>query len=62
MLKYVICPLVAYLMAAPLTSLISLDLRETEWLHVLTYVWWAGSWVVWGLIALAVGAIIAWRR
>lgn len=57
MLRFIACPLVAYIMAAPLTSLISLDLRETEWTHVMTYVWWAGSWVVWGFIALTAAVV-----
>lgn len=59
MLRFIVCPLIAYLMAVPLTSHISLDLRETDWLHLMTYVWWVGSWIVWGLIALFVSILVA---
>jgi hypothetical protein len=63
MLRYIICPVVAYIMAAPLTSLISLDLRETEWTNIVTYLWLIGAWIVWGLIALVAAALfLAWAE
>lgn len=49
-MRYIICLVVAYLTAAPMTSRISLDLTQTEWTHVLTYVWLAGAWIVWGIL------------
>lgn len=52
-----------YILAAPLTDKISLDLRLTEWGNLLTYVWWLTSGLVWTLasfgIILAFAALVA---
>ena len=50
---------VAYIFAAPLTSLISLDLRATEWTNILTYVIWACSGLIWIAIFYVVVLVIA---
>ncbi len=57
-----------YLIAAPLTSLISLDMRETEWANVMTYFIWLFSPFIWmfcivgATIILALPLIIFDRR
>lgn len=61
-MRYILCALISYIMAAPLTSLISFDLTETAWTNLWTYIWWAGSWMVWGLIALCVMAFAAAQK
>jgi len=45
-------------MAAPLTSRISLDMTQTEWTHIMTYVFWAFGGVIWALIVLAIVALV----
>ena len=57
----------SYILAAPLTDLISLDLRSTEWSNILTYVFWAFSGAIWALTSLfaafmAVGLIGLFER
>ena len=50
--------LVSYLLATPLTSHISLSLRETHWDNVMTYVFWLFSPLIWlGVILAAVCAV-----
>jgi len=52
-MKYLFGFVASYLMAAPLTTLISFDMRETEWANLLTYVWLVGAWIILGIIFLA---------
>lgn len=58
-MRFVLCGLVSYILAAPLTSRISLDLTRTEWTHIMTYVWWGASWFVWAIIAFVAMILIA---
>jgi|GEM_PF-6733822 len=54
--------LLGYVLACPLTSRVSLDITQTEWTHLLTYVWILGSGVIWLLICFAaVSAFIILR-
>lgn len=50
---------VSYIFAAPLTSLISLDLRATEWANIMTYVVWACSGLIWVAMFYVVVLLIA---
>ena len=50
--------LISYIMAAPLTSRISLDITQTEWTHIMTYVFWVFGGVIWALIVLAIVALV----
>lgn len=55
MLRAIAILLLMYLLASPFTTLIALDLRDTEWTNVGTYLWWLFGWVIWaagGLTAL----------
>ena len=61
MLRYIIFAIIAYALAAPLTSRISFDLTQTEWTNLWTYVWWAGSFVVWGIIGVVIGIYFAMK-
>lgn len=57
--------LLGYVLAAPLTTKISLDLRLTEWAHIGTYFWWFLSGSIWGtfvLVALGIFSILARKR
>ena len=56
-----------YILAAPLTEKISLDLRLTEWTHLGTYVWWMFAGLIWvGIFFAGVGlfaaAVALWER
>ena len=51
-MKYILTPLILYIMAAPLTELISLDLRETDWLNLWTYAIWAFAGGIYGVLVL----------
>lgn len=51
--------LMAYILAAPLSANISLDLRQTEWLDLWTYIIWACSGLIWAAIVFAVVSLIA---
>lgn len=44
--------LVAYLMAAPLTTRISLNFTETDWSSAATYAWWLFAPFIWVFIVL----------
>ena len=66
-MKYIVQILFAYLMAAPLTDKVELNLANTEWTNILTYVWIAGAGAAWMAIFMAgvfVLALIAsmWDR
>ena len=56
-MKYAVTAIVSYLLAAPLTSLISLDMRLTEWTNIMTYVFWLFAVVIWGFIMVMVAAL-----
>lgn len=58
MIRSAILLLGAYILAAPLTSLISLDLTLTAWTNVLTYVIWALAIPVWFIILVIIFAVI----
>lgn len=63
-MRYLIGLIFAYVLAAPLTELISFDLRETEWLNILTYVWLAFGGLVWcafAFFALIIAAALVSR-
>lgn len=50
--------LIGYLLACPLTPRVSLDITQTEWTHIMTYVWIAFSGVIWAVVfTLAAGLI-----
>lgn len=51
--------LIAYIVAAPLTSLISFDLRLTEWTNIWTYIYWGLGRAIWFLIIFIGIATIA---
>lgn len=40
MIRSLIILFVSYILAAPFTSLISMDLTQTAWTNILTYVFW----------------------
>ena len=50
---------ISYLMAAPLTELISLDMTQTHWGNILTYVIWMFSGVIWLFIIFVGGAVFS---
>lgn len=43
----IIALIIGYLVATPLSSMISLDLTATNWTHAGTYLWIVGSAFVW---------------
>lgn len=49
--------LFAYVIAAPLTSRISMDVAETAWTDLWTYVFWAFGLLIW-LVVFAIGSIL----
>lgn len=59
MFKFVICPFLAYVSAAPMTPLISFDLTKTEWLNVWTYVWLGAGWAIWGVLCFVLLFLLA---
>ena len=58
-MKNVLHIVLAYLLACPLTSMVSLDLTQTEWTNILTYLWIAFAGVIWTLIVFVVFLFIA---
>lgn len=52
MLKLMLALVLAYIAAAPLTSKISMDLSQTEWTNVWTYLIWSTSFFIWALILI----------
>lgn len=64
MIRTALLLIVSYISAAPFTSRISLNLADTEWLHIATYVWWAGSLTVWVLISFlsAIALVVLNKR
>ena len=51
---------VTYLLACPLTDKISLDMTQTEWLNIMTYIIWALAGGIWIIGISAVVAVVAW--
>ena len=47
--------LLAYLMAAPLTTRISLNFVETDWSSAATYAWWLFAPFIWVILLVCVG-------
>lgn len=60
-MRYVFGFILAYVIVAPLTPLISYDLRETEWTNILTYLWLIGGYVTF-FLSILIGMIIAGAR
>lgn len=58
-MRFLIILIVSYVAAAPLTSKISMDLTQTDWTNVWTYVIWAFSFAIWGAIAIFAVIFIA---
>ena len=50
--------LIGYLLACPLTSRVSLDIMQTEWTHIMTYVWIAFSGVIWAIAFALVAGLL----
>lgn len=59
-MRAIIAIVLGYILAAPLTSTISLDMRETEWLNVWIYVMWVSSMAIWAVLFLSVGLLLVW--
>ena len=57
-MKYLWQILIGYLLATPLTDKVELNLVNTEWTNILTYVWIIGSFAVWAAFMLAILGII----
>lgn len=51
-MRYFITLFLGYLVAAPLTTRVSLDLTQTDWTHLATYAWILFGWFVWLFIFL----------
>lgn len=60
----IIVLIISYAAAAMLSSNVSMDLTQTNWLSLWTYFWWAMSLPVIGVIAflLTCAAIGIWER
>ena len=54
MLRNIIAIVIAYIMAAPLSAHISMDVTLTNWNNIWTYVIWAFSMLIWKLIVYAI--------
>lgn len=54
LIRFSIGALIAYVIAAPLTSRISMDIQQTAWTDVWTYVIWLFGLLIWAGIVLAV--------
>lgn len=51
---------VGYLLACPLSSLVSLDMTQTAWGNILTYIWILGAFTIWSIIfTLAIFCVAA---
>lgn len=51
--------LISYMLACPLTDRISLDLTQTHWTDLMTYVIWLFAGFIWLVIVLLVVGVIA---
>lgn len=56
-IRLILGALLAYVIAAPLTSRIQMDLADTAWTDLWTYVIWAFGLFIW-LIIFAVGGVL----
>jgi uncharacterized integral membrane protein len=54
--------ILAYILAAPLTSRISLNFNETAWGNAMTYVMWALAPCVWGAFLFCILIAYAYAR
>jgi hypothetical protein len=59
-MKPLISLLIGYILAAPLTTLVSLDMRQTEWFNLLTYFWIVASAAVWVSLIFAILFVLSW--
>ncbi|NOX50670.1 MAG: hypothetical protein GXP16_09060 [Gammaproteobacteria bacterium] len=61
-IRFAIAAFLAYLIAAPLTSTISMDLSQTQWASLWTYFFWAFGLFIWiaiiGICSLIFVALI----
>ncbi len=55
--RFCLSALFAYVIAAPLTSRISMDVAQTAWTDLWTYVFWAFGLFIW--MGIFVGAMFA---
>lgn len=58
-MKHLVSILFAYLLACPLTERVSLDVMQTEWTNILTYIWIACAGLIWVAIAFVAVLIFA---
>lgn len=58
-MRIIVGIIISYLMAAPLTDLISLDMTQTQWLNAMTYVIWLFAGAIWTVIVFVVIVILA---
>ena len=65
-MQYLFALVLAYVVAAPFTDLISYDLTETAWMNVLTYVYLVLAWICISVVTVVaitciVASIKSWR-
>lgn len=58
-LKLLLSALFAYIVAAPLTHRISMDLGQTHWFNLWTYFYWALGTLIWFILLSIVGLLVA---
>ena len=56
-IKFGVAALFSYVIAAPLTSHISMDVSQTDWANLWTYAFWAFGSLIWSAF-FAVGIFI----
>ncbi len=58
-MRYLLTLLLGYLLAAPLSARVPLDITQTDWTHIATYFWILFGWLFWALIALFLTLVFA---
>ena len=58
-MRLLITVLAAYILAAPLTSKISMNLQLTEWYSLWTYIMWALAIPIWIVILGGVSVVVS---
>ena len=53
-MKYLWQIIVGYLLAVPLTSKVQLNIMDTQWENILTYIWIVGAFAIWSVIGIVV--------